>query len=252
MPGALTIAIVGAESTGKTTLASTLASTLAEQLGQPEASQRVAWVPEWLRQWCALRGRTPRADEQAAIAARQHECIRAAAAAHDIVVADTTALMTAVYSRIVFGDRSLDAAALALHREAAITLVTAIDLPWVADGHQRDGAQVREPVDDALRELLREHGIEHSVVAGRGPRRAAQALAAVARHPALRGALPRLPPAPPDAKTSTPTLFSRLLSDSPVVDSSLAARPRVWVCDCCVPEAERALAARARAGSAAT
>jgi hypothetical protein len=97
----LIIAIVGAESTGKTTLAAGLADRLSS-LGMA----RVAWVAETLRDWCAAHGRTPRRDEQAGILQAQSERIAAAAANHEVVVCDTTALMTAVYSRLVFGDRS--------------------------------------------------------------------------------------------------------------------------------------------------
>ena len=91
MPDALCIAIVGAESTGKTTLAAALAMRLAAETGR-----RVAWVPELLREWCEHSGRTPLIHEQASILRAQHERIDAAAASHDIVVCDTTALMTAV------------------------------------------------------------------------------------------------------------------------------------------------------------
>jgi hypothetical protein len=64
--------------------------------------------------------------------------------------------MTAVYSHTVFGDDSLDADGRARTARAyALTLLTALDLPWVADGLQRDGPQVRAPVDDRLRALLR-------------------------------------------------------------------------------------------------
>jgi nicotinamide riboside kinase len=170
----LRIALIGAESTGKTTLAAALAARLAQDTGL-----RVTWVPEWLRLWCDEHGRTPRQDEQAAILQTQHARIEAAAARHDIVVCDTTALMTAVYSRIVFGDRSLDGQAAALHREMDLTLLTALDLPWVADGAQRDGPQVRGPVDSALRELLDAHGLPWVVVGGSGAARVEHALAAV-------------------------------------------------------------------------
>jgi nicotinamide riboside kinase len=171
----LRIAIVGAESTGKTSLAAALAERLAR-----DTARRVTWVPEWLRQWCEQEGRTPRADEQAGVMKTQHRQIDAAAARHDIVVCDTTALMTAVYSRQVFGDRSLDAAALALHRSMDLTLVTRLDLPWEPDGLQRDGPQVRVPVDTALRELLSVGKVPFAEVGGQGPERLAQALAAVA------------------------------------------------------------------------
>jgi nicotinamide riboside kinase len=171
---ALRIAIVGAESTGKTTLAAALASRLAHDTGL-----RVTWVPELLREWCTHNGRTPLAHEQAGVLQGQHERIEAAAATHEVVVCDTTALMTAVYSRLVFDDRTHDEHAMALHRGAALTLLTALDLPWRPDGHQRDGPHVREPVDALLRELLTAHHLPFAVVGGVGPQRLEQAVAAV-------------------------------------------------------------------------
>jgi nicotinamide riboside kinase len=207
-----TIAIVGAESTGKTTLAQDLAAALRELTGL-----RVAFVAEWLRQWCEHTGRTPLAHEQPAILRAQQERIDAAAASHDIVVADTTPLMTAAYSRIVFGDRSLDNRALELHARSALTLLTALDLPWVPDGHLRDGPHVREPVDALLRELLLSHRIPFAVVGGSGPRRLQNALDACL-------ALLQKQPQPADEKTG---LFTRLETRNARAD---AAR---WCCiDC--------------------
>ena len=70
MAEALVIAVLGAESTGKTTLARSLADELARRTGL-----RAAWVPETLREWCDRTGRTPAAHEQADIAAEQHRRI---------------------------------------------------------------------------------------------------------------------------------------------------------------------------------
>jgi nicotinamide riboside kinase len=221
------IAIVGAESTGKTTLAQALAERLRAQTGL-----RVACVGEWLRQWCDAAGRTPLAHEQASILRAQHERIEAAHEGHDIVVCDTTALMTATYSRLVFGDSSLDARAAELHRRhVTATLVTALDLPWVPDGLQRDGPHVREPVDDTLRSLLRRHEIPFAVVGGSGPARLAQALAALQPWLGAREAATK----PAGGRAG---LFSGLQARRG------GAR---WACECCVPEAEQALAARRRA-----
>jgi nicotinamide riboside kinase len=163
------IAIVGAESTGKTSLARALAKSLDGTC-----------VDEVLREWCERQARTPRADEQRAIAEEQQRRIEAAAAACELVIADTTPLMTAVYSEVVFGDRSLYADALDWHRRrVTTTLVTGLDLPWQADGLQRDGAHVRAPVDRLLRDALAGHGIAYGVVYGLGERRVEAALAAL-------------------------------------------------------------------------
>jgi len=179
MSRAFVIGLLGAESTGKTTLAAELGTALAAP------GQRVAVVPEYLREFCQRAGRTPRQDEQAGIAAQQSLRIAEAAETHEIVVADTTALMIAVYSEHVFGDTSLYDSALADHARSSLTLLTALDLPWQADGLQRDGPHVREPVDALVRAALARASIDCAVVFGQGPQRLANALAAVQRalHP---------------------------------------------------------------------
>jgi nicotinamide riboside kinase len=166
------VVLVGAESTGKTTLAHAIADRLAGQ-------GRVVRVDEVLREFCAERGRTPRREEQAAIAAEQTARIELAAATADIVVADTSALMIAVYSELVFGDTSLYASALAAHRRAQLTLLTALDLPWQGDGIQRDGPQVRAPVDALLRKALAGAGIAFTLVEGVGSARLESAMASI-------------------------------------------------------------------------
>lgn len=161
----LVIAIVGAESTGKTTLAFALAKVLRAE------GRSVAVVAEYLREFCDARGRTPLPAEQAAIAAEQTRRIDAAAARHDVVVADTTALMTAVYSEFVFGDRALYPAADAAHQGVDLVLLTALDLAWQPDGLQRAGPQVRAPADALLRGALSRAGAKVVVVAGQGTQR---------------------------------------------------------------------------------
>lgn len=169
------VALVGAESTGKTTLASELHGALAAE------GRRVALVSEVLREFCDREGRTPVACEQAGIAAEQTRRIDAAAAAHEIVIADTTALMIAVYSDMLFADRSLYAHAESAQRRCGLTLLTALDLPWQADGLQRDGPHVREPVDTLVRAALQRAGLSYAVVSGSGADRRAAALNAL-RH----------------------------------------------------------------------
>lgn len=211
-------AIVGAESTGKSTMAQALAARLAEATGW-----RCTWVSEFLREWCEREGRTPAIHEQAAIAAEQARRIDVAATGYDIVVADTTPLMTAVYHRQVFGDRSLDEGSLTWQRRCTLSLLTALDLPWQADGLQRDGAHVREPVDATLREMLLRAGLPFVVVGGEGPARVEAAIDAVA--PYLRH-----PHAP------SPGLFSRLAARD-------SAQPEWrWACETCdVPDCEHAV-----------
>lgn len=168
------IALLGAESTGKSELALALAEALRARGLQATA------VLEYLREFCDRAGRTPRVDEQAAIADEQWRRIEAAAADGHIVLADTTPLMTAVYSEHVFGDQSLYPAALARQRRCLATLVTGLDLPWEPDGLQRDGAHVRAPIDARLRAALQDAGLSYGVIYGAGEARIAAALAALA------------------------------------------------------------------------
>ena len=224
MTTALRVALLGAESTGKTTLAQALQARLADEFGL-----QVVVVPEVLRQWCDARGRTPRRDEQAGIAEEQQRRIDAAAASADLVLCDTTPLMTAVYSQLVFGDHALDDLALAAQSTIALTLLTAVDLPWIADGLQRDGPQVRGPVDAGVRAMLRAAGGDWTIVQGLGEARVACAI------DALRPLLRRR------AAGAAPGLFKRLAasrSGPPV--------PR-WRCPHCdLPACEHALRGAAR------
>jgi len=167
------LALLGAESTGKTQLSQELAQALR---GRGES---VAVVAEVLREWCEREGRTPRPDEQLPIAQEQERRVDAAAATADIVIADTTALMVAIYSAMLFKDGTLYRFALERQRRYDVTLVTGLDLPWVADGLQRDGPHVRGPVDELVRTSLAEAGVPYPVVYGSGAERIGNALAAI-------------------------------------------------------------------------
>ncbi|MDH4451149.1 MAG: ATP-binding protein [Rhodoferax sp.] len=165
------IAILGAESTGKSTLCHALARRL------KHAGLSTVVVNEYLREWCVTAGRTPGADEQAAIAQEQSRRIHCHRNAH--VVADTTALMTAVYSDVLFQDSSLYGPGIADIRRFAHVLVTATDLPWEADSYFRDGPGAQQTIEQRLRQVLHHHGISYSMVYGNGEQRVRAAMAAV-------------------------------------------------------------------------
>jgi len=167
------IALLGAESTGKTRLAGELATHLRAR------GKRVAVVPEVLREWCVREGRTPRPEEQLPIAQEQERRVDEAAGRAEIVIADTTALMVAIYSAMLFEDGTLYQFALERQRGYELTLLTGLDLPWIADGLQRDGPHVREPVDALIRDVLARANLPFRVVYGIGEERLANALSAI-------------------------------------------------------------------------
>ncbi len=163
------IALLGAESTGK--------SALGQQLTQyfQTQGQSVRHVHEYLREWCDQHQRTPLQHEQLAIATEQQYRV-ASAPTCDHLIADTTPLMVAVYSDLIFNDISLYDMAIAHQRSYDFTLLMGLDMPWVADGLQRDGAHVREPVDALIRQALTQANIPYHVVYGTGIARLQSAL----------------------------------------------------------------------------
>lgn len=167
------IALLGAECTGKTTLSQELAAALRAR------GQSCAVVPEHLRQWCELQGRTPKREEQVDIAAAQARNVEQASPC-DWLIADTTALSTAIYSDLYFGDRSLHDMAVAAQRVFDLTLLLAIDLPWRADSLQRDGPAQQRIGDKLLREALSQNQIPYHVIYGSGSERLRNALACLA------------------------------------------------------------------------
>jgi len=159
------IAILGAESTGKSTLAATLA-----------ARHGTVWVPEYLREFVDLRQRVPYEDDQPGIARTQLEREQALLPqARRFLFCDTTPLMTAVYSRIYWGRVPAGLLALEAAHDYALTLVAAPDLPWVPDGLQRESEAVRMRVHACLLEVLGERGVPYVMVAGELEERVARA-----------------------------------------------------------------------------
>jgi nicotinamide riboside kinase len=150
------IAVLGAESSGK----STLAAALAGHYG-------TLWVPEYLREFVETEGRVPRADDQFGIAAtQQRREDEAAARASAFLFCDTTPLMTAVYSLHYFHGVDAGLARLAARHDYARTLVTAPDAPWEPDGLQRESAAVRQQVHGLLIGELQRRGIPYMLLRG--------------------------------------------------------------------------------------
>lgn len=174
---ALVVALLGGESTGKTSLARALCGHLMERGLATEL------VSEHLRHWCEQQGRAPHAHEQAALARAQARLTDEAASRHDvdIVIADTSPLVIAAYSELYFNDHSLWPEALAWQRRVDLTLLMGLDLPWVADGFFRDSPAVRDAVDAAIRRELQSSGLAYQTIHGHGEARTGQALRAIGR-----------------------------------------------------------------------
>lgn len=145
-------------------------------------------VDEQLRTWVSTHQRTPLAHEQLGIATAQ---TAAAQQAHSqlaaligpnkqrLLLLDTTALMTAAYSAYYFNDSSLWDVAFAAQPTPQLVLLMGLDLPWQADGLQRDGQAAQLGVDRLLRNALQQRGAAFQVVYGHGALRTSNAWQAI-------------------------------------------------------------------------
>jgi len=150
------IAILGAESTGKSTLCAALA-----------ARHDTVWVPEYLREFVDVHGRVPHEDDQPGIAQTQLARERLLLPqARRYLFCDTSPLVTAVYSRIYWGRVPEELLALEAAHDYALTFVAGIDLPWVADGLQRESEAVRQRVHEQLLAVLAQRGVAFVLLTG--------------------------------------------------------------------------------------
>jgi nicotinamide riboside kinase len=161
------IIIAGAESTGK----SALAAALANRLGVP-------WVDEYARDYCARHGNDLDAGQLLHIAREQDRLIRTALASAPMVIADTDAVVTAVWAGL--SGEAVDGWYAEGPLVADLYLVLANDLPWEDDGVriQRDPA-ARDDFRSALIAELDRRGLPWRPVSGEGEARLASAMAAL-------------------------------------------------------------------------
>ena len=142
------VVVIGAESTGTTTLAQDLTA----HYGLPS-------VPEFGREWTALREgglAAPWHTAEFDLVAREQARLEDDAARRTpraLVVADTDVLATAVWHERYVGTRSATVEALADARTPDLYLLTGDEIPFVQDG-LRDGEHVRHAMQDRFRELL--------------------------------------------------------------------------------------------------
>ena len=211
------VALLGAESTGKTSLSQHITKALLAQ------GQMAVYVPEVLREWCQMNGRTPALHEQRQIAQQQAE--RIFSIREGWVIADTTPLMTAVYSDYVFNDPSLYDEALELQAQFDLTLVMGLDVAWVPDGLQRDGEHVRQPVDSLIRQAMAKKQLPFKVIYGQDQARLNAALLAISQGIANLNE-------PLDLKFSAPGL-QLTQAQREVSQYGLNQGKTVWRCDLC-------------------
>jgi len=171
------IAIVGAECTGKSSLAEGLSNYFSEHHSSN-------WVPEYLRFFVEDSKRTPLPNEQILIAREQKALedrlgqslmTSSKDSVNALLFCDTTPLMTSVYNQVIFGKSDVLVDQMAAKHDYDLTLFTQIDLPWVSDGVQRDGPETQAAVHELIKLKLKELQIPYQTISGSFEQRALQA-----------------------------------------------------------------------------
>lgn len=165
------VAILGAESTGKTTLARSLALRFGTQ-----------WVPEYAREYMSLHPENYSAEDIVRIAAHQlGEEEEMARVSQGIIFLDTEFIIAKVWCEDVFGfcpdwiRQQLDS-----HRYD-LFLLTANDLPWVADP-VRVNPQRRDYFFNLYKRELEENKFPFEIISGRYEARLLNAINAMRKH----------------------------------------------------------------------
>lgn len=165
------VLIVGAESTGKTTLAMALAE-----------HYQTTWVPEFGRLY--TEGRRPsgelwRSEEFTFIASEQVRMEDALAClANRVLIADTDAFATAIWHERYLGQPSADVLAIAAGRTYDLYVLTDVDTPFVPDDI-RDGESIRQWMHQRFVEELSRIGAPVLFVSGPHEQRLKAAIARI-------------------------------------------------------------------------
>jgi len=165
---AMRVSVVGAESTGTTTLARDLASHYC-----------TVWVPEYGREYCEkLQGAGVdlwnyrwRSEEFTEIACRQQEMEdNLAREANRVLICDTDVLSTGIWHERYMAIGSPDVEAIAAAHRHDRYLLTDCDLPFVQDG-LRDGESIREWMTQRFEHVLSDRQLPWVKISGLGAQR---------------------------------------------------------------------------------
>jgi NadR type nicotinamide-nucleotide adenylyltransferase len=166
--GALTVVLIGSESTGKTELAQQLA-----------AHFGVSYVPEFVRGYAEAKG-TPLDESDNEHIARGQMALEdeARARAGDLVIQDTDLLSTVVYCRHYYGRVAPWIEREAAARRPDLYLLMDVDVPWVPDGVRNRGDR-REEMQALFENAVAASGAPYVRISGSREERFRRAIEAI-------------------------------------------------------------------------
>lgn len=174
----LRIVLIGAESTGKTTLCQALAG-----------HYDTVWVAEYGREHWENKiaaqntppGETPAWTDNEFIHIAEEQQRReneAAARASRVLICDTNAFATATWFERYAGRRHPEVDAIGARDQVDLYLIASPDVPFVQDG-VRDGEKIREWMHARFLELIGASGAPHMLITGAWETRLPQAILAI-------------------------------------------------------------------------
>jgi len=168
------VAILGPESTGKSTLAQNLAKHFQGQ-----------WVPEYARTWIEAKGQRPVVADMPHIARGQwasQQAIEEQAlkqSEQGLIVYDTELWVTTLWNQVLFQHRDPEIEALARRQHFDHYLLCAPDVPWV-DDEVRYLPQGGEDFFERCKDLLESQHLPYTLISGSWENRMMTATATVA------------------------------------------------------------------------
>lgn len=163
------VCVLGAESTGTTTLAEALAREL-----------RTCWVPEYGREYSEEKMRRGeefwKTEEFVYIAQEQNRRENAAARqANRILICDTDAFATTLWHRRYMGFANPAVEIMAAQRSCHLYLLTGDEIPFVQDGY-RDGEHIRHEMQSWFKHALERQAVPWRLIEGSPAKRLQEAL----------------------------------------------------------------------------
>jgi NadR type nicotinamide-nucleotide adenylyltransferase len=166
------VVVLGAESTGTTTLAEALAG-----------HYQTSWVPEYGRTYCEkkpdLATHEWSTNEFIHIASEQERReAEQARHAREVLICDTDAFATSIWHKRYMGELSPEVARVADKRIADLYILTGDEIPFVQDG-TRDGEHIRHEMHEWFEQALKDSKRNYIVVRGTHDERMQQATGAI-------------------------------------------------------------------------
>lgn len=157
------VLVIGAESTGKSTLTENLAQFFIKN------GVNAIGIQEWAREWIddKLEGDMNRLEYEhiTNFGITQMQLVDVASKKYELVISDTDAIVSSIFQDIYYNKVDEELKQVAYSEKWNLVLLTHVDVPWVDDG-QRNLSHIRFDVHKRFEDKLKELGFVYIDVTG--------------------------------------------------------------------------------------